>query len=118
MIMRMIMMNDYRNTYIVGMIRHSRTDLLLVSRIVHSLLNKGNHMKVEALIMPPRTSLSISPYYLILNSKEHVSYTILYKIKTYKDHIKYINTYLFFLKIKYQSSSSSSNSTFLSGSGS
>jgi len=45
------------------MIRHSRAELLLVSRIVHSLLNRGNHMKVEALIMPPPlTSLSISPY--------------------------------------------------------
>jgi len=43
----------------------SRDELLLVSRIFHSLLDRGNHVKVEALIMPPPhplTSLSIPPY--------------------------------------------------------
>jgi hypothetical protein len=36
--------------YAINLIFH---ELLLVSRIVHSLLNRGNHVKVEALIMPP-----------------------------------------------------------------
>ena len=47
--------------YAINLVFH---ELLLVSRIVHSILKRGNHVKVEALIMPlhPLTSLSISPY--------------------------------------------------------
>ena len=38
-------------------------DLLLVSRIIYPLLNKANHMMVEAHMAPPLplTSLSIDP---------------------------------------------------------
>jgi hypothetical protein len=42
-------------------------ELLLVSRIIYPLLNKANHVKVEAHMAPPLplTSLSIDPQYPI-----------------------------------------------------
>jgi hypothetical protein len=47
------MIIDDGHNYIIGMIRCSCAEILLVSRIVHSLLTKGNHVKVESLIIPP-----------------------------------------------------------------
>jgi hypothetical protein len=43
------------------------TDLLLVSRIIYRLLNKANHVNVEAHMFPsfPLMSLSIDPQYPI-----------------------------------------------------
>jgi hypothetical protein len=54
-------------------------ELLLVSRIIYSLLNKANHVKVEAHMhpSPPLTSLSIShyPIYKIENKqKKHINH--------------------------------------------
>ena len=48
--------NDESNfNYAINLVFH---ELLLVSRIVHSLLNRGNHVKVEALIVPPIYTLN------------------------------------------------------------
>jgi hypothetical protein len=52
-------------------------ELLLVSRIIYSLLNKANHVKVEAHMAPPLplTSLSIPQYpiYKIENNRKQHS---------------------------------------------
>jgi hypothetical protein len=49
--------------YAINLVFH---ELLLVSRIVNSLLNRGNHVKVEALIMlPPPSHHSQFPQYPI-----------------------------------------------------
>jgi hypothetical protein len=52
-------------------------ELLLVSRIIYPLLNKANHMKVEAHMAPPLplTSLSIPQYpiYKIENNRKQHS---------------------------------------------
>jgi hypothetical protein len=51
-------------------------ELILVSRIIYPLLNKANHMKVEAHMAPPLplTSLSIPQYpiYKIENNQSNV----------------------------------------------
>jgi hypothetical protein len=51
--------------------------LLLVSRIIYSLLNKANHVKVEAHMAPPLplTSLSVTQYpiYKIENKRKQHS---------------------------------------------
>ena len=56
-------------------------ELLLVSRIIYPLLNKANHVKVEAHMAPPLplTSLSIdpqNPIYKIENNRKQRPITI------------------------------------------
>jgi hypothetical protein len=46
---------NFSNWHIIDL-----NELLLVSRIINSLLNRGNHMNVEALIMPPTPYITLN----------------------------------------------------------